>query len=95
LPAKDEPKANRTKAQETQGLWSVQVGAFRSEQDATKLATVLKKRGWEAYVTSADVNRVTFYRTHVGRFRTRAAAERLLLKLKDKEAYKTAFVVSM
>jgi len=46
-------------------------------------------------VTSADVNAVTLYRTNVGRFRTRAAAEKLLLKLKDKEAYTTAFVLTI
>ncbi len=93
--AKHQSKANRTDTQKAEGLWSVQVAAFRSEQDAIKLATVLKDRGWEAYVTSADVNAVTLYRINVGRFRTREAAERLLLKLKDKEAYTTAFVASM
>ncbi|MGH7845613.1 MAG: SPOR domain-containing protein [Candidatus Binatia bacterium] len=95
LPAKDQAKANGTATQKTEGLWSVQVGAFRSEQDAIRLSTALKDKGWEAYVTSADVKGVTFYRANVGRFRTREAAQRLLLKLKDKEAYTTAFVVSM
>lgn len=94
-PAEDQPKAERTVAQKAQGLWTVQVAAFKSEQAAVKLATVLKHRGWEAHVTSADVNAVTLYRINVGRFRTRAAAEKLLLKLKDKEAYTTAFVVTI
>ena len=94
-PAEDQPKAERTVAQKAQGLWTVQVAAFRSEQAALKLATALKRRGWEAHVTSADVNAVTLYRTNVGRFRTRAAAEKLLLKLKDKETYTTAFVVAI
>ena len=95
LPAKNQSKATGTDTQKTEGLWSVQIGAFRSEQDAIKLSTALRDKGWEAYVTSADVNGVTFYRANVGRFRTRDAAERLLLKLKDKEAYTTAFVASM
>ena len=97
-PAKQEappPKAERTVTQKTAGLWTVQVAAFKNEQAAVKLAAALKNRGWEAYVTSADVNAVTVYRTHVGRFRTRAAAETLLLKLKDREAYTTAFVVTI
>ena len=94
-PAGDQSKAGSTDTLKTSGLWSVQVAAFRSEEAAVQLATVLKKRGWEAYVTSADVNAVAWYRTNVGRFRTREAAERLLLKLKDKEAYTTAFVASM
>jgi len=94
-PAKDQSKANRTDTRKAEGLWSVQVAAFRSEQDANRLARVLQDRGWEAYVTSADVGAVTLYRINVGRFRTREAAERLLLKLKDKESYTTAFVASM
>ncbi|MGH7830097.1 MAG: SPOR domain-containing protein [Candidatus Binatia bacterium] len=94
-PAQDRSKANRTDTQKAEALWSVQVAAFRSEQDAIRLATVLKERGWEAYVTSADVGAVTLYRIHVGRFRTREAAEKLLIKLRDKEAYTTAFVASM
>jgi hypothetical protein len=94
-PASDQSKANTAGTQRAEGIWSVQVAAFRSEQEAIKLATVLKDRGWEAYVISADVNGVTLYRTNVGRFRTRAAAERLLLKLKDKEAHTTAFIVGM
>ena len=94
-PAQDEPKAENTVAQKAQGLWTVQVAAFKSEQAAVKLAAVLKQRGWEAHVTSADVNAATLYRTNVGRFRTRAAAEKLLIKLKDKEAYTTAFVASI
>ncbi len=94
-PAEEPPKAERTVTQKAAGLWTVQVAAFKSEQAAVKLATVLKNRGWETYVTSADVNAVTVYRTNIGRFRTRAAAEKLLLKLKDKETYATAFVVAI
>jgi hypothetical protein len=94
-PAEEPPKTERTVTQKAAGLWTVQVAAFKNEQAAVKLAAVLKNRGWEAYVTSADVNAVTLYRTNVGRFRTRAAAEKLLLKLKDREAYATAFVVGI
>jgi hypothetical protein len=94
-PAEEPPKAERTVTQKAAGLWTVQVAAFKNEQAAVKLAAVLKRRGWEAYVTSADVNAATVYRTHVGRFKTRAAAETLLLKLKDREAYTAAFVVTI
>jgi cell division septation protein DedD len=94
-PAEEPPKTERTVTQKAAGLWTIQVAAFKSEQAAVKLAKVLKNRGWETYVTSADVNAVTVYRTNVGRFRTREAAEKLLLKLKDKEAYTTAFVLTI
>jgi hypothetical protein len=52
-------------------------------------------RGYKAYVIRAEVNAVNLYRTKVGRFRTREEAERLLLVMKDKEAYPTAFVARM
>jgi cell division septation protein DedD len=89
------PKAETAVAQKAAGLWTVQVAAFKSEQAAFKLAAALKNRGWEAHVTSVDVNAATVYRIQVGRFRTPAAAEKLLVKLKDREAYTTAFVVAI
>lgn len=98
LPAKEESKgkaAVQERAQKTEGLWSVQVAAFRSEGDAVKLATTLRDKGYKAYVIRAEVNAVNLYRTKVGRFRTRREAESFLIVLKDKEAYTTAFVARM
>jgi cell division septation protein DedD len=96
--AKDEAKGKAAAeeiAQKTEGLWSVQVGAFRSEKDAVKVATTLRHRGYEAYVIHAELNAADLFRAKVGRFRTREEAERLLVTLKDKEAYTTAFVARM
>lgn len=91
---KVEPPAEAT-ARKTAGLWSVQVAAFRREDEAVRLATTLKNKGYEAYVMRAEVNAVSFYRTKIGHFRTREEAERFLIVLKDKEAYSTAFVARM
>jgi cell division septation protein DedD len=91
-PAKEERKDG---AQKLEALWSVQVSSFRSEQHAVDLAAALKERGWDAYVIRAKVEAGDLYRTHVGRFRTREAAERLLQKLKDKESLANAFVAKM
>lgn len=96
--AKDKPKGDAATGeitQKAQGLWSVQIAAFKSEQDAVKLANALKDRGYEAYVIRTEVNAVNLYRTKVGRFKTREEAEKLLLVLRNKEAYPTAFVASM
>lgn len=76
-------------------LWSVQVGAFKSEQDAFELARALRTKGYNAFVMQAEVNSVSLYRAKVGRFRTRAEAERLLEILRSKEAYTAAFVSRM
>lgn len=78
-----------------EGLWSVQVGAFSSEQGATEVARILMGKGYEAYVSRGEVKAANVYRTSVGRFATREEAEQLLTLLKDKEAYRTAFVTRM
>lgn len=75
-------------------LWSVQVGAFRSEQDAVKVAKTLRAKGYEAYVIRAEVGGAVLYRIKVGRFAKRGEAEKLLILLKDKEAYRTAFLAA-
>jgi Na+-transporting methylmalonyl-CoA/oxaloacetate decarboxylase gamma subunit len=95
LQTEEEPKRSRsteTIPQHTKERWSVQVGAFRSEQDAVKVATTLKGKGYEAYVIRGADNAVNLYQAKVGRFTTREEAERLLRVLKDKEAFSTAFV---
>jgi cell division septation protein DedD len=94
---KEAPAVSRAEAvlEEIAELWSVQVGSFRREQDAAELATVLRKKGYEAYVMQAEVGSVSLYRAKVGRFKTRIEAERLLKVLKDKEAYTAAFVSRM
>lgn len=79
----------------TEDPWSVQIGAFRSEQNAVELATTLKNKGYEAYVIRSEADAVILYRTKVGRFRTREEAEKLLIKLKEKEDYPAAFVAGM
>lgn len=97
-PKKENPKETpRTEKAppDLEGLWSVQVGAFSSKQGATEVARILVGKGYEAYVTRGEVNAVDVYRTNVGRFRTREEAERLLTRLKGKEAYRTAFVARM
>jgi hypothetical protein len=98
LQTKGEPKTSRSAEatpQHTKERWSVQVGAFRSEQDAAKVATTLKGKGYEAYVIRGEDNAVNLYRAKVGRFTTREEAERLLRVLKDIEAFRTAFVVRL
>jgi hypothetical protein len=95
LQTAEKPKKNRsteTTSQPKQEGWSVQVGAFKSKQEAVKIATTLKGKGYEAYVMRGEDNAVDVYRAKVGRFTTREEAERLLKVLKDKEALSTAFV---
>jgi hypothetical protein len=81
--------------QKPEGLWSVQVGAFKAEHNAIEFATTLNNEGYDAYVIHGEVKTVNFYRTQVGRFGTRAEAEKLLTVLRDKHAYRAAFVARM
>jgi hypothetical protein len=97
LPKAEKPKKNRsteTTPRAKKERWSVQVGAFRSEQDAVKVAKSLKGKGYKAYVMRGEDN-ANVYRAKVGRFATREEAERLLRVLKDKEALRSAFVARL
>jgi tetratricopeptide (TPR) repeat protein len=57
--------------------WSVQVAAFASEEDATRLAKRLRARGYDARVTTERP-----FRVRLGRFAKRDDAIQLALKLK-------------
>jgi len=57
--------------------WSVQVAAFSVEGDASRLATRLRARGYDARVTAEKP-----FRVRLGRFAKRDEAVQLVLKLK-------------
>ena len=62
--------------------WTVQVAAAETRSRADSMAAELRKRGYEAYVTSGQLNRKTFYRVRVGRYRSRQEAMVDLQRLK-------------
>ncbi len=97
---KQAPPAGTVKAQDQagkavpQGLWAIQVNAFPVERDAQSLTQKLKKKGYDAYVISADIQGRTWYRVRVGNFATRQEARALQEVLKTKEKLAKAMTVS-
>ena len=64
------------------GGWTVQVGTFSSRDNAAHLAATLKSHGFTATVSEAMKNGHKLFRVRVGSERDRAAAQKLLARLK-------------
>lgn len=77
-----------------QAPWAIQVNAFPHERDAQNLSQKLKKKGYDAYVVSADVQGKTWYRVRVGHFATRQESRSMQEELKTKEKLSKAITVS-
>ncbi|MEE4363389.1 MAG: SPOR domain-containing protein [Desulfotignum sp.] len=63
------------------GVYTIQVAAFKSFKDAVTQAAVLDEKGFAATRTSKAIDGVTWYRVRIGGFATREAAHRQLEKL--------------
>jgi cell division septation protein DedD len=62
--------------------WSVQVNSFPDAKSAQELIDRLKNKGYNAFVTEANVNGKTWYRVRVGRFTSRDEAEKTEVSLR-------------
>ncbi|HEV2702027.1 MAG TPA: SPOR domain-containing protein [Steroidobacteraceae bacterium] len=69
-------------AAEHTGAWTVQVGTFSSRDNAAHLIAGLKSHGFSATVSEATKNGHKLFRVRVGNERDRAAAQKLLARLK-------------
>jgi cell division septation protein DedD len=63
--------------------WTVQVGTFGSRDNAAHLAATLKSHGFSPTVSEALKNGHKLFRVRVGSERDRAAAQKLLTRLKS------------
>jgi cell division septation protein DedD len=66
----------------SRGTWSVQVGAFGSQESAQKLVRQLESDGFSAYVSAAERNGKQLHRVRVGPESARAAADALAGRLR-------------
>jgi cell division septation protein DedD len=71
--------------------WSVQVNSFPDGKSAGELLERLKGKGYNAFVTEAQVNGKVWYRVRVGNFASREEAMKTENALKTKEGYAKAF----
>jgi DedD protein len=72
-------------------MWSVQVNSYPDAKSANDLIDRLKNKGYNAFVTEANVKGKTWYRVRVGRFASREEAEKTENALKNNEGYPKAF----
>lgn len=73
-------------------VYSVQIGAFRSEGGADALAKSYKGKGYEAFTLKATKNNATVYRVLIGQYETRKEAERLAGKILVQEKIDTIVI---
>jgi cell division septation protein DedD len=81
-------------AGEANGSWTVQLGSFPKKDVAIKLATNLKQKGYDAYVTVTNIQGKEWHRVRVGRFERRAEAEQLRETLRVAEKWEHSIVTS-
>ena len=84
------------KAPETydSGNYSVQVGAFRDQQNAKRLSEEMRRLHGYSEVKSAMVNGELFYRVQAGKFSSLHEAEEAEVRFSD-QGYPGSFVVSV
>jgi cell division protein FtsN len=95
-PAAAEPE---TKAQATESTeaktngngWSVQANSYPDAKSANDLVDRLKNKGYNAFVTAANVQGKVWYRVRIGRFGSREEADKTVAMLKSKEDLGKAF----
>jgi cell division septation protein DedD len=80
--AKPAPKAELPAPPKEGSGWSLQVGAFRSRENADKQAAVLKGKG---YPTTVSAPARGLFRVRVGPYSDRAETERVAARLKQQE----------
>lgn len=73
-------------------LYRVQVGAFSKKENADKILKELKKKGFDAFITTVDLGHL-IYRVQVGAFANKDNAEALKQKLR-KAGYDSVVMVS-
>ena len=76
------------------GPWTLQIGASQNREDAERMASRLREKGYAPYIVTAEVpGKGTFFRVRMGSFATREAAGRYLEDFR-RETKSEAFVAS-
>ena len=88
------PEKHSTAAARPERSWTVQLGSFSKRETAASLATDLKKKGYDAYVTAVGVKGERWHRVRVGRFERRMEAEKLRETLRVVENLDRSMVTS-
>lgn len=72
-----------SKKTDTGRILTIQVASLKDPKAADKLVTKLKKKGYAAYKTTADISgKGTWHRVRIGYFKNRADAKKILNRLR-------------
>lgn len=92
-PVREEPPVRTMTAslrQPVQGPYSVQVGAFRSQENSEEAMRDLESRGYEPYVVPLTTRkRNVLHTVRIGRYATRQEAEQAAAELREREQLDT------
>jgi cell division septation protein DedD len=71
---------------ETEGKYTIQIGAFQNEEIAKKIVDELKSKGYDAFIKTVEISgKGTWHRVRIGTFKTREEAMLYGDKLKSLE----------
>lgn len=68
-----------------QPFYTVQVGSFKTMDEASKLKSKLEGKGYQSYITTYDTPTDKWFRVRIGQFKTKEQAEATAKKLKTEE----------
>jgi len=83
-PAKSQTKPAATKTQSKQsptGMWAVQLGSFKDQANAERLAADLRKQGYAAFLSQLQTDKGALHRVRIGPQNNRDSAEAIAAKL--------------
>ncbi|MDX1507111.1 MAG: SPOR domain-containing protein [Woeseiaceae bacterium] len=86
-PAQSEPEPEARSASpvaaagSTTGMWAVQVGSFKNQDGAEKVAADLRKQGFAAFISQLPTSSGAMHRVRVGPQKDREAAEAMAQRL--------------
>jgi cell division septation protein DedD len=90
-----EPTSARGKAEsdtkDEDKIWNVQANSYPDTKSANDLVDRLKNKGYNAFVTEANVKGKVWYRVRIGPFGSREEAEKTVTALKSKENLSNPF----
>jgi len=65
------------------GPFTIQVGSYKELSNATRMKTALEFKYSKVYVTTAEINNITYHRVRIGKFNTKDDAYSLAKTLAD------------
>lgn len=90
LPAAAAPAPSAKAKPSGKAVYSVQLGVFKSEDNAVALTNKFKGKGYDAFVVrGSGKDKGTFYRVLIGNTSDRKESAKLAAKIKDEEKIKT------